>query len=58
MLWFRRNGMFGEFMSSCVDITDFKRCQVALQAKHEDLECLMQDRTNALSVTNARLQEE
>jgi len=50
--------MFGEFMSSCVDITDLKRCQVALQAKHEYLEYLMKDRTNALSVTNARLQEE
>ena len=56
--WFTPDGVFGGYMGSCVDITDLRRDQEALQAKHDNLERLMQERTASLLVTNARLQQE
>ena len=56
--WFSPDGVFAGYMGSCIDISDLKLGQEALQAEHDDLERLVQQRTNALLVANARLQQE
>lgn len=56
--WYTQDEVFAGYMCSCFDITDIKRCQETLQAEHDELERLLQDRTNALSLANARLQED
>lgn len=56
--WYTQEDVFAGYMCSSVDITDLRRKQEALQAEHDDLERLVQERTNALSVANGRLQED
>ena len=56
--WFTQHGVFAGYMGSCVDITDLKRRQEALQVAHNDLERVVQERTHALSVASARLQQD
>lgn len=56
--WFTQGQVFAGYMCSCFDITEFKRCQEVLQAEHNNLQRIVQDRTNELVVANARLQQD
>jgi PAS domain S-box-containing protein len=56
--WFSKDGVFSGFMGFCVDITDPRRRDEVLQAEHDELKQLVQERTKALSIASARLQED
>ena len=56
--WVTEGGGPGGYLGSCVDVTDIRRYKVVLQAQHDDLNQLMQERTASLVVSNARLKQE
>lgn len=56
--WGTEEGGRGGYLGSCVDVTDLRQCKGALQEQHDELVQVVQERTDSLLVTNARLQQE